>query len=92
MHGLLMVLAVLSMPPPLLSTTPTADVEAGLLSALGLSGRPRHVDRRRAFIPPAMMALYRQQTGQDVVTTSLPLPGRLARSANTVRSFTHTGT
>lgn len=89
MRVLLMVLlSVLTLaPPPSQSATP---VEAGLLSVLGLPRRPQ-VDRRRAVIPPAMLELYRQQTGQDLDTSTLPLPGRLTRSANTVRSFTHTG-
>lgn len=93
MRVLLMVLSVLTLAtPPSQSATPTPApaVEAGLLSVLGLPRRPQ-VDRRRAVIPPAMLELYRQQTGQDLDTSTLPLPGRLTRSANTVRSFTHTG-
>lgn len=91
MRVLLMVLSVLTLaPPPSQSATPAPAVEAGLLSVLGLPRRPQ-VDRRRAVIPPAMLELYRQQTGQDLDTSTLPLPGRLTRSANTVRSFTHTG-
>lgn len=92
MRVLLMVLlSVLTLaPPPSQSATPAPAVEAGLLSVLGLPRRPQ-VDRQRAVIPPAMLELYRQQTGQDLDTSTLPLPGRLTRSANTVRSFTHTG-
>lgn len=89
MRVLLMVLCVLTLAlPPSQSAAPA--VEAGLLSVLGLPRRPQ-VDRRRAVIPPAMLELYRQQTGQDLDTSTLPLPGRLTRSANTVRSFMHTG-
>lgn len=92
MRGLLMVvpvLTLLTLPPYPVAGTPSSGAEANLLSLFGLGRRPR-VDRRKAVIPPAMLELYRRQTGQDLDTSSLPLPGRLTRSANTVRSFTHT--
>ncbi|XP_022193714.1 protein decapentaplegic [Nilaparvata lugens] len=64
-------------------------LEATLLSALGLSSRPR-TDRSRVVVPPAMMELYRRQAGlKGQETLALPLPGRHTRSANTVRSFQH---
>lgn len=85
MHvGLLMVLTLLT------PSSGDGQLEANLLSLLGLGRRPRG-DRTRAIIPPAMMELYRQQTGLEVDTVSLPLPGRHTRSANTVRTFTHQG-
>lgn len=92
MRGLLMVLPVLTLLtlPPCLQAGSGSAAEANLLSLFGLGRRPR-VDRRRAVIPPAMLELYRRQTGQDMETSDLPLPGRHTRSANTVRSFTHTG-
>lgn len=93
MRGLLMVvpvLTLLTLPPYPVAGTPSSGAEANLLSLFGLGRRPR-VDRRKAVIPPAMLELYRRQTGQDLDTSALPLPGRLTRSANTVRSFTHTG-
>ncbi|KAG8326304.1 protein decapentaplegic [Homalodisca vitripennis] len=92
MRGLLMVLSVLSLPPCLLAAqgaAPSSAIEAGLLSVLGLGRRPRPLSRR-PHIPAAMLELYKRQTGQDLDTTTLPLPGRLTRSANTVRAFTHT--
>ncbi|RZF48268.1 hypothetical protein LSTR_LSTR006235 [Laodelphax striatellus] len=64
-------------------------LEATLLSALGLSSRPR-TDRSRVVVPPAMLELYRRQAGlKSQETLALPLPGRHTRSANTVRSFQH---
>ncbi|KAL1463233.1 hypothetical protein WDU94_015006 [Cyamophila willieti] len=64
------------------------QVESNLLSLFGLNRRPR-VNRKNVQIPKAMLDLYKLQTGQDVDTSMLPLPGRHTRSANTVRTFTH---
>uniref|UniRef100_A0A1B6DZH3 TGF-beta family profile domain-containing protein n=1 Tax=Clastoptera arizonana TaxID=38151 RepID=A0A1B6DZH3_9HEMI len=91
MRGLLMVLPVLTLLtlPPCLQAGSDSAAEANLLSLFGLGKRPR-VDRRKAIIPPAMLELYRKQTDQDMQSSTLPLPGRHTRSANTVRSFTHT--
>ncbi|KAJ9578728.1 hypothetical protein L9F63_005090, partial [Diploptera punctata] len=61
-------------------------VENSLLSLFGFRTRPRP---SKVVVPEAMLELYRRQTGQDVDTTSLPLPGRHTHTANTVRSFTH---
>ncbi|KAL1139437.1 hypothetical protein AAG570_006421 [Ranatra chinensis] len=44
----------------------------------------------RPRVPDAMVQLYKQQTGLDIDTAALNLPGRLTRSANTARSFKHT--
>lgn len=49
------------------------------------------VDRKKAQIPQAMLSLYEKQMNHEYDTTALPLPGRLTRSANTVRSYTHQG-
>lgn len=65
------------------------SVEKNLLSLFGLSARPRPAGK--VVIPEAMVRLYKQQTGMDLETAALPLPGRLTRSANTVRSFPHKG-
>ncbi|KAI5745817.1 hypothetical protein M8J76_014401 [Diaphorina citri] len=64
------------------------QVESNLLSLFGLNRRPRP-NRKNVRIPKAMLDLYKLQTGQDVDTSMLPLPGRHTRSANTVRTFTH---
>lgn len=67
-------------------------LESSLLQLLGLPRRPRSPSRRRPpVIPPEMVALYKEQTGMDIDTAALPLPGRFARSANTVRSYQHSG-
>ena len=63
------------------------SVEKNLLSLFGFRKRPR--PRGKVVIPDAMVQLYKQQTGMDLDTSALPLPGRLTRSANTVRSFPH---
>ncbi|XP_073978504.1 decapentaplegic morphogen [Rhodnius prolixus] len=64
-------------------------VETGLLRMLGLEKRPRAVPS--LTVPEDMLQLYKQQTGLDLDTPFLPLPGRMTRSANTVRRFTHSG-
>ncbi|KAJ1519320.1 hypothetical protein ONE63_004619 [Megalurothrips usitatus] len=69
-------------PPEVLQT-----VEKNLLSLFGFQRRPR--PSGKVVIPEAMVRLYKQQTGMDLDTDALPLPGRLTRSANTVRSFPH---
>uniref|UniRef100_A0A0A9XMN4 Protein decapentaplegic n=1 Tax=Lygus hesperus TaxID=30085 RepID=A0A0A9XMN4_LYGHE len=67
-------------------------LESSLLQLLGLPRRPRAPSRRRPpVIPPEMIALYKEQTGLDLDTAALPLPGRFVRSANTVRSYQHSG-
>ncbi|XP_023717306.1 protein decapentaplegic [Cryptotermes secundus] len=63
-----------------------ANVEASLLSMFGFKKRPRPA---KVVVPEAMLELYRKQTGFEVDTTALPLPGRHTRTANTVRSFPH---
>jgi hypothetical protein len=105
MRGLLMVLPVLLatlLQPAFSSFSPKsttgnslkekpevlATVEASLLSLFGFKRRPRP---GKVVVPEAMLELYRQQTGFDVDTTALPLPGRHTRTANTVRSFPHVG-
>ncbi|BES94078.1 decapentaplegic [Nesidiocoris tenuis] len=68
-------------------------LEGSLLKLLGLPRRPRSSGSRgsRAHIPPEMISLYEQQTGLSLDTAALPLPGRFVRSANTVRSYKHSG-
>ncbi|KAK7868990.1 hypothetical protein R5R35_013909 [Gryllus longicercus] len=77
------------------ATPPTAaaaaaeirEVEANLLALFGLKRRPRP-NRSKVVVPEAMMELYRRQAGHPDAP-ALSLPGKLTRSANTVRSFTH---
>ena len=105
MRGLLMVLPVLLatlLQPTCSSLSPKpassndlkensevlATVEASLLSLFGFKRRPRPA---KVAVPEAMLELYRKQTGHEVDTTALPLPGRHTHTANTVRSFHHVG-
>lgn len=101
MRSLLMVVTVLAALTSITVSTSTDEpaqldqkalqqVESNLLSLFGLNRRPR-VNRKNVRIPKAMLDLYKLQTGQDVDTSMLPLPGRHTRSANTVRTFTHQG-
>lgn len=80
-------------PPPTPRQRPPPEVlqkvEKNLLSLFGFNKRPKPVGK--VVIPEAMVQLYKQQTGMDLDTAALPLPGRLTRSANTVRSFPHKG-
>ncbi|KAK3923334.1 Protein decapentaplegic [Frankliniella fusca] len=80
-----------SAPPPPPRPRPSPEVletvEKNLLSLFGFNKRPKPVGK--VVIPEAMVRLYKQQTGMDLDTAALPLPGRLTRSANTVRSFPH---
>lgn len=62
--------------------------EEGLLRIFGLSRRPR-TPSKDVVVPPELLQIYAIQTGQDIDTVDLALPGRHVRSANTVRSFTH---
>ena len=100
MRGLLMVLPVLlaTLHQPACSTISSTSlkdnpealekVESSLLSLFGFRRRPRP---GKVVVPEAMLELYRRQTGHDVDTTNLPLPGKHTRTANTVRSFIHMG-
>lgn len=102
MRSLVMVVTVLATLSNIIISTASAkdnipldkralqQVESNLLSLFGLNRRPR-VNRKNVRIPKAMLDLYKLQTGQDVDTSMLPLPGRHTRSANTVRTFTHQG-
>ncbi|XP_059485628.1 protein decapentaplegic isoform X3 [Neocloeon triangulifer] len=63
-------------------------VEESLLKMFSLSKRPRP-DRSKVVVPEALIQLYRLQTGLELDTTSLNVPGKRTGSANTVRSFTH---
>lgn len=63
-----------------------------------MSQRPRNSNREPVAIPPALLELYRRHAGFDeeedvgIDTVSIARPGALTRTANTVRSFTHTET
>lgn len=74
----------------LVSVAEAFGPEEGLLRLLGLPRRPRS-PLPGVKVPPELLQLYQLQTSQDVDTVDLALPGRHVRSANTVRSFLHSG-
>lgn len=67
-------------------------VEKNLLSIFGMSKRPKPIDRAKIVIPESMKQLYVEIMGDELrESVNLPKPGMHAKSANTVRSFTHEG-
>jgi len=62
-------------------------LESHFLRLFGMKKRPakKHVKEMR--IPKYLLELYEKQTGKELPTTNLNLPGRLTRTANTVRTF-----
>lgn len=69
-------------------------LEASLLSALGLSSRPKPVSS--TSYPPYMLELYRRQRNSKLPFNNVDSPflqtaGRQGVAANTVRSFYHIG-
>ncbi|CAH1408317.1 unnamed protein product [Nezara viridula] len=69
----------------------SSPAEEGLLKVLGLERRPRP-PAPGLQVPRELLDIYRRQRGPGALDTlDLPLPGRHTRSANTVRSFAHTG-
>ncbi|KAJ8922703.1 hypothetical protein NQ315_007737 [Exocentrus adspersus] len=64
------------------------EVEASLMSLFGFKSRPR-IDRSKIVVPDALIRMYEKQTGFPFETTSIPRKGLHAKSANTIRSFTH---
>ena len=65
--------------------------EKNLLAVLGKTDRPPFIDRKKVQVPLAMLNLFQLQVNREYESTALPLPGRLAGAANTVRSLTHQG-
>jgi len=64
------------------------QVEAQLLSFLGMSRRPRAVERT---VPPHLVSLYQQQAGLEYLTTNFAAAGKHTGSANTLRSVAASG-
>ncbi|XP_014247486.1 protein decapentaplegic [Cimex lectularius] len=91
MVGLVMVLGLLGVFQSTQANLDKTALESNLLRLLGLNHKPRINRDKPPVIPEAMLQMYREQTGLDIDTSNLPLPGRMTRSANTVRSFVHTG-
>ncbi|CAG7729894.1 unnamed protein product [Allacma fusca] len=74
----------------------TRSVEPQVLARLEsqflkLFGMPRRPSKRSAplKVPKYLIDLYNAQTGNDLGTSNLHLPGRHTRTANTVRTFYH---
>jgi hypothetical protein len=76
--------------PSKMSSQDLIFFENKLLKLLGMSRRPSPM-RDKVKIPSYFMELYNNQVKADLPTPNLNLPGKLTRSANTIRSFYHTG-
>lgn len=62
-------------------------LESQFLKLFGMKQRP--AKKKRIKIPKYLVQLYKRQTGNDLPTSNLNLPGRHTRTANTVRTFYH---
>lgn len=67
------------------SSPSPAEVEAQLLSFLGMKRRPRATSD--LVIPEHMIELYQQQSGLEFETTNFASTGKHTGSANTIRSI-----
>ena len=72
------------------SSSAIRQVEKNLFAMLGLKSRPV-THRNRTYISPIVLSLYKKQMRSEYGSQAFPLPGKLTRSANTVRSYTHEG-
>lgn len=81
---LLRLLAVAAAAAQVVGAATPAEVEAQLLTVLGMKRRPRGAARE---IPDHMIKLYEAQSGLAFETTSFPSAGRHTGSANTLRSL-----
>lgn len=69
------------------------SLEKSILSLLGLTKRPPPVDPSKIVIPDSMRQRYDDRMRDNRETpVNFQRPGLYTRSADTVRSFTHTGT
>lgn len=64
-----------------------AGIEASLLSLLGFAKRPK--PQGQAYVPESLKKLFVKQN--TIGMADIAKPGIHARSANTVRSFSHVG-
>lgn len=62
-----------------------------LLPIFGMTDPPKLNASEKVEIPQALKKLYNAQKHLEWDTASLPLPGMLTGSANTVRSYAHVG-
>lgn len=69
-----------------------ALLENSILSLLGLSKRPKPIDRSKIVVPDTMKQLYDDLMNDDEKRPpNFPEPNYYTRKANTVRSFAHAG-
>lgn len=70
-----------------------AQFEKTLFAQLGMVRRPQVIDRSSIVIPIELTALYikMMEGHEEFDSLSLPMPGALTKSANTIRSFIHEG-
>lgn len=56
-----------------------------------MAKRPQRAEQKKKQIkiPKYLLDLYQKQTGTELPTSNLNLPGRHTRTANTVRTFYH---
>lgn len=79
---------------PSMKLDPETEVifKNSLLSIMGVSKRPKPIERSKHVIPDSMKKLWTDLTSEELrESVNLPKPGLHTKSANTVRSFTHEG-
>ncbi|ODM89715.1 Bone morphogenetic protein 2-A [Orchesella cincta] len=64
-------------------------LESQFLKLFGMAKRPQRAQKKQIKIPKYLLDLYQKQTGNELPTSNLNLPGRHTRTANTVRTFYH---
>lgn len=64
-------------------------LESQFLKLFGMATRPQRAQQQKIKIPKYLLDLYQKQTGTELPTSNLNLPGRHTRTANTVRTFYH---
>lgn len=71
-----------------------ANYEKDLFAQLGLTKRPKIIDRASIVIPDELMDTYRKMMAghEQSDSVALPTPGLHTKSANTIRSYGHEGT
>jgi hypothetical protein len=62
-------------------------LESKFLKLFGMSKRPSKKNAKDLKVPKYLLDLYAKQSGNDLPTSNLNLPGRHTRTANTVRTF-----
>lgn len=70
-----------------------ASYEKDLFAQLGLTKRPKIVDRASIVIPEELMDIYQKMMSghEHSDSLALPTPGQHTKSANTIRSYGHEG-